>query len=65
MFGNAVNALLLVLVDDTVGHALEPVVLKERYQHCLISISLQQKSLVTFPLQSPAVQPAMTRAQAM
>ena len=27
MFGNAVNALLLVLVDDTVGHALEPVVL--------------------------------------
>ena len=29
MFGNAVNALLLVLVDDTVGHALEPVVLKE------------------------------------
>jgi len=27
VFWNAVNALLLVLVDDTVGHALEPVVL--------------------------------------
>ena len=41
VFGDAVNTLLLVLVDHTVGHALEPVVLKNKgtkYGDCLDAI---------------------------
>lgn len=30
VFGDAVNTLLLMLVDHAVGHALEPVVLKNK-----------------------------------
>ena len=63
MFGNAVNALLLVLVDDTVGHALEPVVLKMNNHESACQVL--SPDFYTFPLQSPAAQPAVTRAQAM